>query len=64
MIDFLKKEYGAKETCPAETETDKRQAIKTTWSEMTNAMIDGNLENALSYFSMMSRDQNKREMMN
>lgn len=66
MKKAIEEEYGieVKESCPDETETDRRRAIETTWAEMSNEMIDGNLEKALSYFSMMSRDQNKRKMMN
>ncbi len=62
LMDTLKKNYGAKESCPVETKEQAEQAIKSTWSKMAQAMVPGNLEKAFSYFSSFSRDEMKRRM--
>ena len=60
--DFLKKEYGAKESCPDETQAEIQQAIKSTWSKMSKAMVAGDLERALTYFSVFTRESNRRKL--
>ena len=62
LIYTPKKEYGERKSCPDETKAEAEQAIKTTWTTMAQAMVSGNLEKALSYFSIPSRDEMKRKM--
>ncbi len=64
FMDTLKKNYGAKESCPEETKGEAEQAIKTTWTKMAQAMVSGNLEKAFSYFSIFTRDEMRRKMSN
>jgi hypothetical protein len=60
--DVLQKEYGAKASCPDETQTEIQQAITSTWSKISMAMVAGDLERALTYFSVFSRESNRRQL--
>lgn len=63
IIDTPKRENRTRNSCPAETEAQAAQSIKTTWTTMVQAMVSGNLEKALSFFSITSRDDMKRKML-
>ena len=54
--------YGAKESCPKETKEQAKQAIKSTWIKIVQAMVSGDIEKAFSYFPSFSRDEMKRRM--
>lgn len=60
--EFLKEKYGAKETCPDETEAEIQQAIETTWSQFKQAMIAGDLDEAFTYISIFHQDENRRKI--
>jgi len=60
--EFLKEKYGAKETCPDETDTEIQQAIETTWSHFTQAMIAEDLEEAFTYIAIFHQDENRRKI--
>ena len=60
--EFLKEKYGAKETCPDETDSEIQQAIETTWSHFTQAMIAGDLEEAFTYIAIFHQDEIRRKI--
>ncbi len=60
FIEMLKKEFDAKESCPSETRTEVEEIIKSTWEKMTQALISGDLDTALSHFSVFSRDEYRK----
>lgn len=60
FIEFMKEKLGAKESCPGETETETKEVIRSTWFKMTQILIGGNTEQALSYFSLFTRDKYRR----
>jgi hypothetical protein len=62
LMDFLKREYSAKEVCPTKTKDQANQTIKATWGEMAQSMVSGDLEKALGFFSVFSRDAMRRRM--
>ena len=62
LLETLKKEYGLKEVCPEETKEDAEAAIRESWAAMTGAQIAGNLEKALSHYSLALRDEHRRRL--
>jgi hypothetical protein len=63
LLETLKKEYGLKEVCPEETKEQAEQAIKESWVDMTAAIVAGNLETALSHYSLAKRDIHQRQLL-
>jgi hypothetical protein len=61
---YLKDTYNieAQDSCPAETKEMIGQNIKTVWQRHSQSMISGNLEHAYSYFSVFTRDEQRRSM--
>jgi len=62
MMEILKKQYGAKETCPSETKEEIEYAIKTTWSKMSQSVMAGDQDTALLYFAVLTRDEYRRRL--
>jgi hypothetical protein len=62
LMEMMKKDFGAKGVCPAETEDEAGRAIQNTWTKMTRAVIAGDLEATLTYFTIFSRDEYRRRL--
>ena len=62
LEELFKEQYGAKETCPDETETEIQQAIETTWSQFNQAMIAGDVDKALTYIAIFHQVESKQKI--
>ena len=62
LRNYFEEKYGAKESCPSETDTEVGEVIEFAWNSMVRAMVAGKLEKALSYFSGFTRDEYRRRL--
>jgi hypothetical protein len=63
-MEILGKQYGIdiKESCPDETEEEVSKTVKKIWADMSSEMMAGNLEKALNYFSVFSKEEYRRRL--
>ncbi len=50
----------AKESCPEEKREEIKEEIEMIWTNYNNAVLTGKFEEALSYYSVLSRDQHRQ----
>jgi hypothetical protein len=59
---YFEEKFGAKESCPLDTDTEIEEAIEYAWNSIARAMMAGKLEKALSHFSVFTRDEYRRRL--
>ncbi len=64
FIEMIEKSYNIKvrENCPPETKDEILASLESAWKGMSKAFISGDLETAVTYFSVFSRDEYRRRL--
>jgi hypothetical protein len=62
LRNYFEEKYGAKESCPSETDAEVGEVIEYAWNSMARAMVWGKLEKALNHFSVFTRDEYRRRL--